>query len=42
MSDSIPHEWQFYLDDMIRFAEKIILIYRKIRPSRVRFQKPEL
>jgi uncharacterized protein with HEPN domain len=25
MSDSAPREWRFYLDDMIGFAEKIIL-----------------
>lgn len=24
MSDSIPREWRFYLDDMIGFAEKVI------------------
>jgi hypothetical protein len=24
MSDTVQREWRFYLDDMIRFAEKVI------------------
>ena len=35
MSDSAAHEWRFYLDDMIGFAEKVIAYTD--RPDQVGF-----
>ena len=32
MSGDRPHEWRFYLDDMIEFAENVI-DYTKVSPT---------